>query len=177
VVDRALDAGDDRAHRGVVVLEQRHDLLGLGALGKPGKAAQVAEHDNDLAAMAFEDPVVALRDDEVGELRREKAAQFAGPLDLGELGGDTRLQFAVPPGDLVGAGAQFAEQPRVLHRDDRLRREVLQQCDLLVGERAHLLAVDDDRPKQSIFFFRSATASHVRMPPASIRSWSSGSAR
>ena len=33
-------------------------------------------------------------------------------------------------------------QPRVLHRDDRLRREVLQQRDLLVGERAHFLAVD-----------------------------------
>ena len=27
------------------------------------------------------------------------------------------------------------EQPRILHRDDRLRREVLQQRDLLVGER------------------------------------------
>ncbi len=33
-------------------------------------------------------------------------------------------------------------EPRVLHRDDRLRGEVLQQCDLLVGERPHFLAVD-----------------------------------
>ena len=34
-----------------------------------------------------------------------------------------------------GALAQFAQEPRVLHRDDRLRGEVLQQRDLLVGER------------------------------------------
>ena len=32
-------------------------------------------------------------------------------------------------------------QPRVLHRNDRLRGEVLQQRDLFVGERTHLLAV------------------------------------
>ena len=35
-------------------------------------------------------------------------------------------------------------EPRVLHRDDRLRREILQQRDLLVGKRPHLLAVDPD---------------------------------
>ena len=44
--------------------------------------------------------------------------------------------------EIAGALAQFAEQPRVLHRDDRLRREVLQQRDLLVGERADFLAVN-----------------------------------
>src|SRR5437763_516267 len=32
-------------------------------------------------------------------------------------------------------------EPRVLHRDDRLRREVLQQRDLLVGEGANFLAL------------------------------------
>ena len=32
-------------------------------------------------------------------------------------------------------------QPRVLHRDHRLRREVLQQRDLFVGKRPHLLTV------------------------------------
>ena len=37
--------------------------------------------------------------------------------------------------------ARLGDQPRVLHRDDRLRREVLQQRDLLVGERPHLLAI------------------------------------
>ncbi len=37
--------------------------------------------------------------------------------------------------------AQFGDQPRILHRDHCLGREILQQCDLLVGERPHLLAV------------------------------------
>ena len=38
----------------------------------------------------------------------------------------------------------LGDQPRVLHRDHRLRGEVLQQRDLLVGERTHLLAVRGD---------------------------------
>src|SRR3954451_6659508 len=29
---------------------------------------------------------------------------------------------------------RFVDQPRILHRNDRLRREILQQSDLLVGE-------------------------------------------
>ena len=48
--------------------------------------------------------------------------------------------------------ARLGDQPRVLHRDDRLRREVLQQRDLLVGERPDFLAVDDDAPKQRVVF-------------------------
>ena len=46
--------------------------------------------------------------------------------------------------------ARLGDQPRVLHRDDRLRREVLQQRDLLVGERAHLLAIDRDDAEQRV---------------------------
>jgi len=126
MVERALERGDDRPHRGVIIAEQRHDLLRLGALGKPGKATQVAEYDDDLAAMAFEDAFIALRDDQLGQLRREKPFQSSGALEFGELRRDPRFQFAVPPGDLIGPRAQFAEQPRVLHRDDRLRREILQ---------------------------------------------------
>ena len=44
--------------------------------------------------------------------------------------------------EIAGALAQFAEQPRILHRDHRLRREILEQRDLLVRERPHLLAED-----------------------------------
>src|SRR5215467_8471147 len=46
--------------------------LRLGGLGEGGVAAQVAKYDNDLPAMAFEDLLVALRDDQFGQLRREK---------------------------------------------------------------------------------------------------------
>src|SRR5207248_938475 len=48
--------------------------------------------------------------------------------------------------------AQFAEQPRVLHRYDRLRREVFEQRDPLVCERSHFLAINNDRSKQGILF-------------------------
>ena len=40
--------------------------------------------------------------------------------------------------EIVGALAQFVEQPRVLDGDDGLGGEVLHQLDLLVGERPHL---------------------------------------
>ena len=40
------------------------------------------------------------------------------------------------------------EQPRVLHRDHRLRGEILQQRDLLVGEWPNLLAEDGDGTEQ-----------------------------
>src|SRR5262249_48204393 len=53
------------------------------------------------------------------------------------------------------AAAQFVEQPRILHRDDRLRREVLQQRDLLVGERPYVLAVYRDRGEQVGVFSQS----------------------
>ena len=45
-------------------------------------------------------------------------------------------------GLLLQSFARLGDQPRVLHRDDRLRREVLQQRDLLVGERPDFLAVE-----------------------------------
>ena len=38
--------------------------------------------------------------------------------------------------------ARLGQEPRVLHRDHRLRGEILQQRDLFVGERPHLQAVD-----------------------------------
>ena len=53
-------------------------------------------------------------------------------------------------GEIVGALAQFVEQPRVLDGDDGLGGEVLYQLDLLVGERPHLLAVDGDGADQLV---------------------------
>jgi hypothetical protein len=45
---------------------------------------------------------------------------------------------------IVGALPQFPKEPRVLHRDHCLRRKILQQRDLLVGERPHLLPVNHE---------------------------------
>ena len=46
--------------------------------------------------------------------------------------------------------ADSLEQPRVLDGDHGLGGEVRDQLDLLVGERAHLLAVDDDGADQLV---------------------------
>jgi hypothetical protein len=56
----------------MVLAKEIQHLLGLGRLGEGGVAAEVAEHDDDLAAMAFEDFFVAVRDNQFGELRGEK---------------------------------------------------------------------------------------------------------
>ena len=47
---------------------------------------------------------------------------------------------------------QLPKQPRVLHRDHRLSREVLQQCYLFVRKRAYLLAVNHDTAEQDVIF-------------------------
>ena len=67
---------DQRAHRGVVLAEDAHDLLGLGGLGEGGEAAQVEEDDGDLAAVASASGSSAPPvHDQLGELRREEALQ------------------------------------------------------------------------------------------------------
>ena len=68
---------------------------------------------------------------------------------------DLRLQIERGPADdleHIGSGgllleglAQFVEQARVLDSDDRLRGEILDQLNLLVGERPHLLAIHSNR--------------------------------
>ena len=51
---------------------------------------------------------------------------------------------------IADLAAQLVEQPRVLDGDDGLGGEVLHQLDLLVGERTHLLAIDDDGADQLV---------------------------
>jgi class 3 adenylate cyclase len=47
---------------------------------------------------------------------------------------------------------QLIEEPRVFHRNDCLRRKILQQRDLLFGEWPHLLSIDADSAQQLIVF-------------------------
>ena len=105
--------------------------------------------------MAFEDLLVTLRDDEFSKLRREKALQPSDAAQFVNLLGDPRLQIAVQLPDLLGALAQFAQQPRVLHRDDRLGCKVLQQRNLLVREGADFLAINGQRTEQNVLFPQS----------------------
>ena len=74
------------------------------------------------------------------------------------------LQHLGGRGLLLQRLPQLIEQPRVLDGDDGLRGEVLDQLDLLVGERPHLLAVDGDDADQLISL-SIGTASKVRWPP------------
>jgi hypothetical protein len=62
------------------------------------------------------------------------------------------LQYLRGCGLLLQCLARFGQQPRVLYRDDRLRREVLEQCNLLVRERVDLVAVNDHCAQQNIVF-------------------------
>jgi hypothetical protein len=66
LVERALEPADERSQSAVVFLQEVEDFLGLSGFGESGVAAQVAKYDNDLAAMAFKDFLVALRDDQFG---------------------------------------------------------------------------------------------------------------
>ena len=57
--------------------------------------------------------------------------------------GDAQLGLAI---------AQLLEQPGTLHRDNRLRREVLQQRDLSFVECSHLLAIDRHDADDGVLF-------------------------
>jgi len=47
--------------------------------------------------------------------------------------------------EVAGASLQFAEQPRILHRDDRLIGKGAHQFDLPLGERLHSVPPETDR--------------------------------
>jgi hypothetical protein len=75
----------------MVFAQEVEDILGLGGLGEGGVAAQITKYDDDLAAMAFEDFLVALRDDQFGQLRREKPLQPSDTSQFLDLFRDPRL--------------------------------------------------------------------------------------
>src|SRR5204863_5010568 len=55
VVERPLEAGHNRPECGVIVAQEGHYLFRLGPLGKSGETAYIAEDDDNLATMTFED--------------------------------------------------------------------------------------------------------------------------
>src|SRR5262249_23030591 len=57
-------------------------------------------------------------------------------------------QYFAGRGLLLQGLARLGNQPRVLHCNDRLGREVLQECNLLFGERPHLLAQGGDKAEE-----------------------------
>src|SRR5262249_24921988 len=77
-------------------------------------------------------------------------SQLAGRAadDLQHLGGRGLLLQCL--GEIVGALAQFVKQAGVLVGDHGLAGEILDQLDLLVGERLSLLAIDIDSADQTV---------------------------
>ena len=64
---------DDRSQRSGVLTQQREDVLGLGGFGEGSKAAEVTEHNNDIAPVSFKDPLLAARNE-----RNECQLRLAG---------------------------------------------------------------------------------------------------
>src|SRR6516225_8088967 len=65
------------------------------------------------------------------------------------------LQYLGGRGLLLQGLARLVDQPRILHRNDCLCGEVVQQCDVLVGEWSYLLAVYRDRAEERAVFAQS----------------------
>ena len=126
--------------------------------------------------MAFEDLFVALRDNQFGQLRREKPLQSPDAPQFLDLFGDPRFETAVQFRYLIGALVQFADQPPILHRNHRLCGEVLQQRDLLVSEWPDFPTVNLKDTKQLVVFAEGhlkvgmgAAQLHQRSPVATRR--------
>jgi hypothetical protein len=60
------------------------------------------------------------------------------------------LQHLGRRGLLLQCLARLGQEPRVLHRDYRLRREVFQESDFFVGEQAYLTASRRNHPEKHI---------------------------
>ena len=71
---------------------------------------------------------------------------------------------------------QLVEQARVLDGDDGLGGEVFDQLDLLVGERAHLLAVDGDGTDQLVVLEHRHDDMSSARPPVGPKAVCSASA-
>src|SRR6516164_964593 len=118
----------------MILAQKVEDLLGLGSLREGGVATQVAEHDDNLAAVAFEDLFVTSRDYQFSELRGQKPLQSSDPTQFIDLLSDARLQTPVQFGDLFGARPELGQQPRVLYRDHSLVGKTAHQFDLPICE-------------------------------------------
>src|SRR5260370_20786201 len=72
--------------------------------------------------------------------------------DWGEVAGRgvDDLQYLGGCGLLIQCFARLSDEPRVLHRDDGLRREIFDERDFFFGKRPHFLAGGDDLPEQDI---------------------------
>ena len=74
------------------------------------------------------------------------------------------LQHFGGGGLLLQRLARFGQQPRILHRDHRLRGKALQQRDLLVREWPNFLTVNRDRANKASFLAQRHARDSTSMP-------------
>src|SRR5207244_691989 len=82
--------------------------------------------------------------------REPATARRPSDVDPGEVAGRRidDLQYPGGRGLLLQRLARLGQQPRVLHRDYRLRGEVFEQRDLFLGKRPHLAASRGDHSEE-----------------------------
>ena len=117
--------------RCVILPQQGHHVFRIRTLGEAGEAAQIAVERGNLAAVAFQLPLRSRRNNEIGDLRRQEAAQSAHAFDLADLLVHALFKSLVQLQQfrrlLLELGRlllDHAEQARVLDRNDGLRGKV-----------------------------------------------------
>ena len=143
--------GDLAAERELVagggeVVHVDHLPVQDGAPGHPAAPERSARSDRDRAAMRLDMKLVTFPQQDRGVVGgaqpgRRFHQRVEHRLQIEGRAAD-HLEHVGGGGLLLQRFAQLVEQPRVLDGDDRLGGEILDQLDLLVGERADLLAVD-----------------------------------
>ena len=84
----------------MIIVQQLHDLFRLSTFGEGREAAQIAEEDGDVAAVAFQDALISGRDDQFGERWREKPLEPGHPLNFRQLRRDPLFEGLVPSSKL-----------------------------------------------------------------------------
>ena len=125
----------------MVGVQDPHHVLRLARLREGGETPQVAEDDRDLAAVAVEQRLVARRDDQVDELRSQKALQPADLCQLLDLLTDALLELPVPALELRGLGLDRV----VIALDAQQRSDPRDQLGLIEGLRDEVVGTRLDR--------------------------------
>ena len=79
-LESAIVLDDDFANGCVVVAQQRHHVFRIRDFSEPGEATQITEERRDLTPMTFELLLCSRRNDQIGDLRRQKASESTYPL-------------------------------------------------------------------------------------------------
>src|ERR1700757_4011185 len=98
LIERALILTDQRPQRAVVLAQEVEHLLRLGGLRECRVTAQVAKHDDDLTAMAFENRLALVGEESVSGVTADPPPGQTGTPTHAHLHHRQRRNHAVPQG-------------------------------------------------------------------------------